>query len=171
MLPLDKHGDFSFGWKVTWLEMEKFCSSSFLRAPCRDFSFLLIPRRCYHATHSSARLKHQPRVSTVRAPASWMAGSTRERWVVDVNTAEVIMKCNNSKPSTDTPSLGSASLEMCCGCDLGVLLQILSGKLRKFIFKWKHLRWSLKGSVKSLQVASFGKTWEAGNLPSTCVGY
>lgn len=64
-----------------------------------------------------------------------MVGSTLERWVVDVNTAEVIMKCNNSKPSTDSPLLCTATLEMCCGCDHGVLLQIISGKLLEIIFQ------------------------------------
>lgn len=49
------------------------------------------------------------------------------------------MKCNNSKPSTNTPSLCTATLEMCCGCDLGVLLQIISGKLWNYFFKMKAL--------------------------------
>lgn len=103
-----------------------------------------------------------------RALASWMVGSTRERWVVDVNTAEVIMECNNSKPSTDTPSLCTATLEMCRGCDLGVLLQIISGKLCKNYFLngntwaevWKEV-WS------RLQDASFGKACKACKLSYT----
>lgn len=45
-----------------WLLQSYLAENLVLATSCRDFSFLLILARCYHATHSSARLKHQPQV-------------------------------------------------------------------------------------------------------------